>query len=255
MTKSFEPDLVSIITPAWRAAGYIEETIASVQAQTYSNWEMLIVDDFSPDNTCEVIEEHCTKDDRIHLIRLPQNGGPAKARNCALRKAHGRWIAFLDSDDLWLPTKLETQLAFHQVQGAYISFTDYRRISADNRSTGRLIQVPARLSYSGLLSNTAIATSTVLIDRQLTGEFEMKPIYYDDFGCWLEILRLGGFASGLNVDLMRYRVMMGSVSRNKWRSAKEVWKTYREVEKLNMLRSLWHFGNYCLNALKKYRRF
>ena len=255
MTKSFEPDLVSIITPAWRAAGHIEETIASVQAQTYSNWEMLIVDDFSPDNTCEVIEEHCTKDDRIHLIRLPQNGGPAKARNCALRKAHGRWIAFLDSDDLWLPTKLETQLAFHQVKGAYISFTDYRRISADNRITGRLIQVPARLSYSGLLSNTAIATSTVLIDRQLTGEFEMKPIYYDDFGCWLEILRLGGFASGLNVDLMRYRVMMGSVSRNKWRSAKEVWKTYREVEKLNMLRSLWHFGNYCLNALKKYRRF
>ena len=83
----------------------------------------------------------------------------------------------------------------------------------------------------------------------------MKPIYYDDFGCWLEILRLGGFASGLNVDLMRYRVMMGSVSRNKWRSAKEVWKTYREVEKLNMLLSLWHFGNYCLNALKKYRRF
>lgn len=248
-------NLVSIITPAWKAAGYIRETIASVQAQTYPNWEMLIVDDCSPDNTCEIIEEFSTKDDRIRLIRQPENGGPARARNGALYHAKGRWIAFLDSDDLWLSTKLETQIAFHQSQMAHITYTEYRRISADSHKTGHLIKVPDRLTYWDLLSNTAIATSTVLVDRQQTGDFEMKPIYYDDFGCWLELLRSGGFAAGFNKDLMRYRVMEGSVSRNKWRSAIEVWKTYRNVEALNLPRSAWHFGHYCLNALKKYRSF
>lgn len=255
MTRSLEEDLVSIITPAWKAAGYIRETIVSVQSQTYSNWEMLIVDDCSPDNTCEVIEEFSNKDDRIRLIRQPENRGPAGARNSGLRHARGRWIAFLDSDDLWLPTKLETQLAFHHAQGSQISFTEYRRISADSLRVGHLIQVPARLTYFDLLGNTAIATSTVLIDRHLTGEFEMKPIYYDDFGCWLELLRSGGFAAGLNRDLMRYRVLEGSVSRNKWRSALEVWKTYRKVEALNVPLSAWFFSHYCFNAFKKYRIF
>lgn len=255
MTKTFEQDLVSIITPAWKAASYIVETIASVQAQTYSNWEMLIVDDCSPDNTCEIIEELSAQDDRIRLIRRPENGGPARARNGALLHARGRWVAFLDSDDLWLPTKLATQLAFHKAQGGVISFTEYRRISSDSQRAGHLIRVPSRLTYDDLLSNTAIATSTVLIDRQLTGEFEMLPIYYDDFGCWLELLRSGGFAAGLNQDLMRYRVVEGSVSRNKWRSALEVWKTYRQVENLNIFRSTWHFSFYFFNALKKYRSF
>ena len=119
MTK----DLVSIITPAFRAAPYVGETIASVIAQTYTNWEMLIVDDCSPDNTCEVVEEWSKKDDRVKLIRQPKNGGPALARNAALEQAQGRWIAFLDSDDVWLPHKLEHQLAFHRSQNAVLSFT------------------------------------------------------------------------------------------------------------------------------------
>ncbi|XDZ63106.1 glycosyltransferase family 2 protein [Alphaproteobacteria bacterium LSUCC0396] len=248
-------DLISIITPAWNSASTITECISSVRQQTHLNWEMLVVDDCSSDNTCEVVQGLSSQDDRILLIRQPENGGPARARNAALRHARGRWIAFLDSDDLWLPTKLETQLVFHKAQGAHISFTEYRRISVDSRRTGQLIQVPPRLTYFDLLNNTAIATSTVLVDRQLTGEFEMKPIYYDDFGCWLELLRSGGFAAGLNHDLMRYRVMEGSVSRNKWKSAMEVWKTYRNVEALTIPRSAWHFGHYCINAIKKYRRF
>lgn len=255
MTKKFEQHLVSIITPAWKAASYIEETINSVRNQTYSNWEMLIVDDCSPDNTCEVIEDLCALDDRIRLIRQLENGGPAKARNEALLHARGRWVAFLDSDDIWLPKKLATQLEFHKAREGVISYTDYRRISSDSQQTGYLIQVPTRLTYDDLLSNTAIATSTVIIDRQLTGEFEMPLIYYDDFGCWLELLRSGGFAVGLNQDLMRYRVVLGSVSRNKWRSALEVWKTYRQIEKLNIYRSTWHFSFYFINALKKYRHF
>lgn len=255
MTKLLEPSLVSIITPAWKAADHIAETIVSVQKQTYSSWEMLISDDCSPDNTCEIIESFIAKDYRIKLIQLSENGGPARARNIALDKARGRYIAFLDSDDLWLPKKLESQLAFHQSQEAHLSYTAYRRISMESQRIGRLIQVPERMTYSQVLSNTAIATSTVIVDRKRTGDFEMKPIYYDDFGCWLQLLRLGGFAAGLNEDLMRYRVREGSVSRNKWRSAKEVWKTFRKVEKLNLLCSAWHFSHYCHNALKKYRHF
>jgi len=255
MSASYDADLVSVITPAWQAASFIEQSIASVQAQSYPNWEMIVVDDCSPDNTGEIVETVSVEDNRVCLIRLNQNGGPARARNSALRQARGRWIAFLDSDDLWLPTKLEKQLAFHQAQGAHISYTEYRRISADSKNTGRLIEVPERLNYSGLLSNTAIATSTVLIDRHLTGHFKMKPIYYDDFGCWLDLLRSGRFAVGLKEDLMRYRVMEGSVSRNKWRSALEVWKTYRKVEHLNLLRSCWHFSQYAINALMRYSEF
>lgn len=251
----FLDECVSIITPAYNASKYIDQTIKSVISQTYKDWELLIVDDLSTDNTCEIVERESAKDNRIRLIRHDHNQGPAQARNSALRHASGRWIAFLDSDDLWLPTKLETQLAFHLSKKSQISFTEYRRISADNMSTGQLIKVPEILTYTDLLSNTAIATSTVLIDRNLTGTFEMKQIYYDDFGCWLQLLRPGGFAAGLQEDLMRYRVLGGSVSRNKWRSAKEVWKTYRTVENLNILRSTWHFSHYCLNALVKYRKF
>lgn len=254
MTKLIQ-NLVSIITPAWRAENYIQSTIQSVQKQTYQEWEMLIVDDCSPDNTCKMIEDAGRDDYRISLIRQHENGGPARARNTALGRARGRWVAFLDSDDLWLPDKLENQLDFHEQQGARISFTEYRRISADARKTGRLIEIPEKLTYASLLSNTAIATSTVIVDRNLTGNFEMKPIYYDDFGCWLDLLRSGGFAAGLKQDLMRYRVMEGSVSRNKWRSAMEVWKTYREVEHLDPFHSAWHFSQYAINALMKYREF
>lgn len=248
-------NLVSIVTPAWKAADTINDTINSVLSQTYSDWEMLIVDDCSPDNTVSLVDAASQEDHRIKLIRQPKNSGPANARNTALCLARGRWIAFLDSDDLWLPSKLESQLAFHQAQGACISYTGYRRISADGNNTGRLIKIPERLTYSELLSNTAITTSTVIVDRNKTGDFAMKSIYYDDFGCWLELLRGDGFAAGLNDDLARYRMLEGSVSRNKWRSALEVWKTYRKVESLGFFRSAWHFSNYIINALAKYRYY
>lgn len=247
--------MVSIITPAWQAERYIQDCIASVQAQTYPNWEMLVVDDCSTDATSDIVEAIAAIDNRVVLIRQTQNGGPAAARNAALKKAQGRWIAFLDSDDQWLPTKLAQQISFQAKAKAPLSFTQYHRLSADHSRQGHTIRVPTRLGYKNLLSNTAIATSTVLVDRHLTGDLHMKPIYYDDFGCWLDVLRDGGFAVGLQQDLMCYRVIDGSVSRNKWRSAMEVWKTYRNIERLSILRSLWHFTQYASNALIKYRKF
>ncbi len=255
----FIGERVSIITPAFRAATYISETIRSVQAQDYLDWEMLVVDDQSPDHTAELIAEHAAEDPRIHLIRQTKNGGPAAARNAALAQARGRWVAFLDSDDLWLPNKLSEQLKFHRAHGGVLSFTAFRRMSADGSRLGRLIEVPARLSYARLLRNTAIATSTVIVDRAVCGPFCMKRTYYDDYACWLALLRpgpqAGGIAHGLNEDLMRYRVLDRSVSRNKSNSARQVWKVYREVERLNPIHAAWCFAHYGARGWLKYRRF
>ncbi len=248
-------ELVSIITPAYKAAKVVGETIRSVQAQTYGNWEMLITDDCSPDDTCAAVEAAAAGDARVVLIRQAVNGGPAAARNASLAAARGRWIAFLDSDDLWLPEKLSTQLAFQIATGAALTYTEFRRISADGATLGERVRIPEQLSYSQLLGNTAIATSTVLVDTAQTGPLRMKKTYYDDFTCWLEILRPGRIARGLREDLMRYRVMGGSVSRNKGRSAREVWKTYRDIEQLSLPRACWSFGNYALRGVLKYRRF
>jgi len=250
------PNLVSIITPAYRAAKFIGETIASVRAQTHEDWELLIAEDCGPDETRELVGRWQALDARIRLIELERNGGPAAARNAALQQAAGRWLAFLDSDDLWLPEKLERQLAFHRsLPPTEISFTGFRRISADGGRTGRYIGVPRRLDYRALLKNTAIATSTVIVDRARTGDFTMKKTYYDDFACWLALLKSGGTAAGLNEDLMRYRVMEASVSRDKGHSAKQVWRAYRDIEQLGPAAAAWNFTHYAARAWLKYRRF
>lgn len=247
--------LVSIITPAYKAEKYIEETVRSVQRQTYPNWEMIIVDDCSPDKTHAVATEISQTDNRVRSLKQERNSGPAASRNVALQHANGRWIAFLDSDDLWLPQKLERQIAFHRSVNAKITFTEYRRISSNGESIGKVIRIPDRLDYRSLLGNTAIATSTVIVDRDKTGTFLMKDIYYDDFGCWLDLLRTGGFAFGFHEDLMRYRVLDHSVSRKKGHSALQVWNTYREVENLGIPASLFYFLSYALRGVLKYRKF
>lgn len=255
MTPAARNDLVSIVTPAWRAARFVGETISSVQAQDHAQWEMFVVDDCSPDDTVAVVAHFAERDPRIRLIRQPRNGGPAAARNAALDAATGRYLAFLDSDDLWLPTKLSAQLAFMREQRIALSYTEFRRISEDGSRTGDRVRVPDSLTYRQLLCNTSIATSTVMIDRTLAGEFRMKKTYYDDFTAWLEILRRGHVARGLHEDLMRYRVVGKSISRNKLRSAAMVWRAYREVEGLGVIDSSWCFLNYAVRGSLKYRRF
>ena len=253
---NLQDGLVSIITPAYRAARVIPATIASVQAQGFTDWEMLIAEDCGPDNTREVVRAIARSDSRVKLVEPTLNGGPAIARNHALALAKGRWVAFLDSDDLWLPDKLERQLAFHRShREAVLSFTGFRRISDDGARTGSYISVPEQLTYRQLLGNTAIATSTVLVDRAKSGLFTMRKTYYDDFACWLSLLKGGGIAVGLDEDLMRYRVMEASVSRDKRNSAWQVWRAYREIEKLGPLVSAWFFSQYATRALFKYRQF
>lgn len=252
---SLNNDLVSIITPAFRVESVIGETIKSVIAQTYSNWEMLIAEDCSPDNTRDVIRQWAQTDARVRLIPLVRNGGPAMARNAALERASGRWIAFLDSDDLWLPQKLERTLEHAKAHQAGLTFTGFRRITADGSMIGGYVSVPGSLSYHQLLGNTAIATSTVLLDRYVVGDIRMKKTYYDDFDCWLQILKNNNLAYGLDEDLMYYRVMGQSVSRNKRRSAAHVWRAYRELEGLSLPVSLWYFSQYAIRGLLKYKNF
>lgn len=251
---SLDDRLISIVTPAYKAEQVVAETIRSVQAQSYPHWEMLVVDDGSSDATAGVVAAFAAADPRVRLI-LQANAGPAMARQKALDHARGRYIAFLDSDDLWLPGKLERQLAFMARECVAFSFTAFRRIRADGSGAGHLIEVPAEMTYWRLLGNTAIATSTVLIDRAATGDFRMTKTYYDDFVLWLGILKRGHVAHGLNEDLMRYRVMGGSVSRNKAKSARMVWQTYRDIERLAAPLAALHFARYALHAWRKYRTF
>jgi teichuronic acid biosynthesis glycosyltransferase TuaG len=247
--------LVSIITPSWNVERFIEETIRSVQAQTFADWELLIADDCSTDKTPELIEAISARDPRVRLIRQQKNGGPALARQASIDHAQGRYLAFLDSDDLWLPHKLERQLAFAREKRAALSYTAFRRIDEANTTTGRLIDVPAALTYEQLLKNTAIATLTALVDREIAGPVAMKNEGYDDFCLWLSILKPGHTAFGLNEDLARYRVRGASVSSRPVRSAKWVWQIYRNVEHLPLIKSAWCFAHWGARAWLKRREF
>lgn len=247
--------LVSVVTPAYRAARFLPETIASVQAQSVGEWEMLVVDDVSPDETWDVLEGIATRDPRVRPLRNRRNLGPAGSRNTALAEARGRYVAFLDADDLWLPTKLERQLAFMAENHTALSYTAFRRISDDGQRVGRLIEVPPEMTRSRLRRNTCIATLTAMVDRERTGPIRMPDFGYDDLALWLSLLCDGAVAWGLNEDLARYRVVGGSISSRPRRSARWVWEIYRKQEGLGLLGSAWCLAHYGARAWLKRRRF
>lgn len=246
---------VSIITPAYNAAATIRMTIRSVQTQSFEDWEMLIADDGSEDDTAAVVEQAAASDERLVLIRCPANRGSGPARNAALVRAGGRYVAFLDSDDLWLPEKLARQIAFMGAKACALSYTAFRRISADGARTGRLIQVPEQLTHDTLLKNTAIATLTAMVDTDRTGPLRMAEARRDDYILWLSLLRRGFTAHGLQEDLARYRVAGGSLSSRPGRSAAWTWRVYREAEGLDPLRASWYMAHYGARALLKRLRF
>jgi teichuronic acid biosynthesis glycosyltransferase TuaG len=248
--------IVSIITPTYNAAKYIQETILSVRKQTYQDWEMIIVDDASTDNTVKIIEQEAFNDSRIKLIKLDVNSGPANARNTAIECSCGRFLAFLDSDDLWLPQKLEKQLNFMLKNQIGFSYTDYRIMNEEGEHSNVVFRVPKKLDYKELLKNTMIGTLTVVLDKTMVGEIRM-PLHRDcseDYGLWLYILSSGITAFGLNEELAVYRKCEKSLSSNKVNSAKKTWNTYRKVQKLTIPYALWCFTNYSVNAFKKHSK-
>lgn len=247
--------LVSIITPAYNAAQFIGQTIESIQIQSYKNWELLVIDDGSKDNTIQVVQDYAQTDQRIKLLKQETNSGPAKARDMGLKKAQGTYVAFLDSDDLWLPHKLKTQISFMQQHDSAFSCTQYRRITQDGKSTGRLVGVPKVLNYSQLIKHNTVATLTAVINREKVGHLEMVNEGYDDFILWLSVLKRGFVVHGIQEDLARYRMVGGSVSNSRVRAAKWVWNIYRNVEKIPLPKAVWIFANYAARVSTKHSRF
>lgn len=244
--------LISIITPVFNSSQTLDECIVSVLKQTYDNWELILADDCSTDDSIDIIRRYQSADSRVLCVRLETNSGPAQARNAALSIARGRWISFLDSDDWWDENKLLRTFEFAELNQSTLTYTAYKRVKADG-SVSNMIDVPATLTYSQLLKNTAILTSSVLINTTEIGKIKMEEVYYDDFVCWLNILKKINLAKGINEDLVRYRITHGSVSRNKFHSAVQVWKTYRNIEQLGATKSFFCFVCYLVNAVKKYR--
>ncbi len=245
---------VSIITPSYNSAFFIAQTIESVQRQTFDDWEMQIVDDGSSDDTVALVRHYAAHDRRIKVHCLDVHRGPALCRNAAIEQARGRYIAFLDSDDMWAPTKLAEQLAFMNKQAAALSYTSYEKMSADGLRAGRVVEVPPSTSYARLLSVNVIGCLTAVYDTRAVGKVYMPDIAKrQDYGLWLRILKRGHLAYGLNEPLAFYRLRTDSLSSNKVSSARYTWRLYREVERLSLPRSLYHFSRYALSATRKSR--
>ncbi|MDO4432596.1 MAG: glycosyltransferase family 2 protein [Aerococcaceae bacterium] len=242
--------LISIITPVHNAERFIETMIQSVQQQTYSNWELWLVNDASSDQTVQRVEPYLT-DSRIQWIHLAQNSGAAVARNTGLQQANGRYIAFLDSDDYWQPHKLATQLAFMQQHDIAFSYTNFALVDEQGIVLKERVQLPQSLDYAGLLKNTAIACSTVMIDRESVGDFLMPLVRKgQDTATWLMLMRERGVTAHLVDEVLNaYRQVSGSVSSNKWQALKRTWYTYRHLEKLPLLKCCYYFTHYVIQAI------
>lgn len=243
---------VSIITPSYNSSLFIEECVQSVLCQSFNDWELLIVDDCSKDNSVSLIESITKGDSRIKLIALDENVGAAEARNVAIRQAQGKYIAFLDSDDVWKSDKLEKQIAFMKSENIAFSFTSYQPMSENGHDFYAVIQAPKSISYQQYLRNTIIGCLTVIIDREKTDDFEMPNIRSShDMALWLQIMKRGFKAYGLQENLASYRIVSSSNTAKKWKAAKEVWDVYRKVEKLSIIYSAFNFLGYAFNAVKK----
>ena len=245
-------NLISIITPYYNSSKFIYEFVNYVLLQSYSNWELLIVDDFSDDNSKELLLNLEKKDKRIRVIFLDINAGAANARNVAILKAKGRYIAFLDSDDSWQSQKLDRQISFMKQNDIAFSFTSYQSISENGSDVIGIFVVPYKLTYNDYLKNTIIGCLTVIIDREKIGDFEMPDIRSShDMALWLLIMKRGFDAHGLNENLANYRIVLASNTSSKLDAAKDVWRVYRHLEKLSFFYSIWCFLNYAFNAILK----
>lgn len=249
-----EEELVSIITPSYDSEAFIEQMINSVLAQTYHNWELIIVDDLSPDASNKVVEKYLSHDSRINLIKLTNNSGAAVARNKAIEVAKGRYIAFLDSDDCWMPNKLEVQISYMKKHNTPFSYSGYEVISEDDKLISS-VTVPEKVSYFELLKTNYIGCLTAIYDTSIFGKVFMPLIRRrQDFGLWLTLLTKVDYAYGINQPLAKYRIRKGSISSNKLTTSLYTWRLYREVEKLNLLVASYYFFHYVVRAVLR-RKF
>ena len=234
--------LVSIITPTYNTAKFISETINSILDQTYQNWELLITDDCSSDETVDIIEGYTQKDKRIKLFRNTRNIGAAMTRNNSIQKAQGRYIAFLDSDDWWYPNKLEIQLEFITKNHYEYVFSAFEYADEELNVTGISLK-PHRISYRGMITGCNIGTPGVVYDTKVIGKVYMPDIKTgEDWGTWLKIIKQTKYAYSINIPLWKYRIVRGSLSSNKWKQIQNSIKIYSLVLGYSKFKSLLIFS-------------
>ncbi len=253
MEREFERGLVSVITPIYNAEAYIEETLASVLSQDYEKIEIVLVDDCSQDTSPDRIKKWQAEHGQIVYFRQPTNQGAGAARNKALELARGQYVAFLDSDDLWLPGKLRRQISLMQESGSPLCYTAIEMMDGAGTVTKSKRKLKTTCDYRTLLHNTVIATSSVVVDRMALGDFRM-PLRRggQDYATWLRLLRGGAVARGIDEALVRYRVAAGSLSSNKFKSIQQVWEIQTQDEGIGRLAAAYHVLCFTCHALKKY---
>ena len=243
---------ISIVVPVYNAAKYIEQTVSMVQKQTYTDWELILVEDCSKDESRKVLQnlETSLQDSRIRMIYKEKNEGAAMARNTGIMAATGEYLAFLDADDIWKETKLEKELAFLKQKDAAFVFTSYEFGDEQGNGTGKFVNVPDTLNYKQALSRTVIFTSTTLFDlKKLGKELVTMPIVpSEDSATWWQILRAGYTAYGFQEVTTVYRRPPKSLSSNKGKAIQRIWYLYRKVERLSLPVSIFCFIGWAVRA-------
>lgn len=243
--------LVSIITPTHNSEKFVSETISCILDQTYLNWELLITDDCSTDDTCSIVESYVARDSRIKLFRLEKNSGAGEARNNSIEKAQGRFIAFCDSDDLWYPEKLEKQIAFMLGKSISFSYTNYEEISEEGDFL-RKVYAPDKVYYKQMLKVDYVGFLTAIYDVQHFGKVYMSPQRKrQDWILLLTILKKVDFGYGLLEILASYRIRENSISSNKFILYKYIWKVYRVSQNFSRIKSSYYLFLYTVSYFYK----
>lgn len=249
--------LVSIITPVYNAERWLPETLASVQAQIFTDWEHILVDDGSKDSSIALIKVAGRKDRRIKLLHTPKNSGPAVARNIGIDAAQGRFIAFLDADDLWCREKLACTIPWMLANRYEFVYHDYRHMSHDGTRTGRLVHGPDALTVETLHTHRGYGgCMSIVVDRQYIPDPHFPPVephHAEDFCLWSQLIREGHVGHRLAVDLGQYRLSPKSRSSNKFVSALNAWYIYRNYSKLGWIRCAFWWVQYAWNTFWLYR--
>lgn len=246
-------DLVSIVMPAYNAERYIRDAVESVLQQTYGEWELLLVDDCSTDSTPNVISEYAERDGRIRAMRTSCNTGiPSEVRNVAMRAAQGRYIAFLDADDIWVPTKLEEQVSLMKRRNCAIVYSDYEKMDEDGTRFKRVVRNPSKTTYRELLGGNVILQSSGIFDVMKIGRPEFLQIHHEDFKFWLDALRIASEAVNTEKVHVYYRQQPNSLSGNKLRAMKWTWDVYRKGEGLSVFVAAACFVRYIAYAGRKF---
>lgn len=243
---------VSVIMPCHNGEKYVADAIRSVQSQTFADWELLVIDDASSDNSASVIEGFCEDDSRIRLLRNERpTGMPASPRNVGISAARGRYIAFLDCDDLWLPTKLERQLPLFEMRNVAAVFSYYAKMDGSGNYGANAVSSPVFVSYGHMLDGNCIGNLTGMYDTQKCGKVLQREIHHEDYVMWLEVLKDGSFAANTNTVEAVYRENKASVSGGKLRVFKWQWHILRNVLGMPFFTAARHFSKYAVNGVLK----